>query len=521
MKKYFSFALSAIFVFSIQCFAGYRASSDSRSRIFWDACSLTTVFHKGNYSRIIQLDDGRLLAAAEAENGISISYSMDNGSTWSAPECIAMPPENVFYAVPDLIQLSDGTIIIGFNPRPLFPYSPDRLFGIRVMRSTDNGMTWEGPVFVYDACHTFGDGCWEPSFVEFDDGQVHCYFADESRYTESDEQCISVSVSEDKGLTWSIPEKVCYRAGSRDGMPVPIILHGGDSIAVIIEDNGWPGYRNFVATTVRTSVKDRWRDGYVGGRDFRRNMIFPEPPDRKFISAAPYLRKLPWGETVASYQGNHSLEVADLQYFDMFVAVGDCGARNFKSITNPFNIKPGQHSIWNSVSVLDDGTVLAAGSIGKAYGRNSVKVIKGYPVQSIVAEYEGNALRRKSSISLPESSVLYFGHGSGISCTVSFSYDKNSLSVSMDFHTDISGQDCIPGKYSLGIYLGRKGHVPFEICTDKNVKILWRQIGIRKPSRNTRLYVNIELLRDGKVVEIIPDTDLSDFSTWLELTLQR
>ena len=141
------------------------------SRIFWDAGSLATVFSPGNYCRIIELDDGRLLAAAEACGGISIASSADKGATWSKPVCIAASPDSIFYAVPDLIQLSDGTVLVGFNPRPVPPYSTDRLFGIRVMRSTDNGATWEGPVFVYDARHTFGDGCWEPSFIELESGE--------------------------------------------------------------------------------------------------------------------------------------------------------------------------------------------------------------------------------------------------------------------------------------------------------------------------------------------------------------
>lgn len=114
----------------------------SGSRIFWDMSSEVTVFDQGNYARMIELQDGRLLAVSEGSGGIQVSYSQNKGKSWSSPERIVASPSKVFYAVPDVIQLSDGTIIVGFNPRPQEPYSDDRLFGIRTMRSTDNGETW-------------------------------------------------------------------------------------------------------------------------------------------------------------------------------------------------------------------------------------------------------------------------------------------------------------------------------------------------------------------------------------------
>ena len=154
------------------------------SRIFWDTGSQTTIFPTGNYARLIELQDGRLLAAAES-GGIVISFSENKGKTWSTPTKIASPSSKMFLAVPDLIQLSDGTILVGYNPRPEAPYSEERRFGIRVVRSTDNGATWSEPIFIFDAKHNFDDGCWEPSFLELPSGEIQCYFANENEYTSS------------------------------------------------------------------------------------------------------------------------------------------------------------------------------------------------------------------------------------------------------------------------------------------------------------------------------------------------
>ena len=130
-----------------------RKDPYSSSRIFWDRNSEKTLFSSGNYARIIQLQDGRIMAAAEAGGGISVCYSSNYGQTWTSPEVIIRSANKVPYAVPDLIQLTDGTIIVGFNPRPSEPYSEDRKFGIRAVRSTDNGNTWSNAINSYVMVH--------------------------------------------------------------------------------------------------------------------------------------------------------------------------------------------------------------------------------------------------------------------------------------------------------------------------------------------------------------------------------
>ena len=105
------------------------------------------------------------MAVAESGGGVSVCYSGDNGNIWSSPERIIQSAPNVPYAVPDVIQLTNGDIIVGFNPRPSSPYTEDRKFGIRCIRSVDNGETWSDPIFIYDAQHENRQGCWEPCFL--------------------------------------------------------------------------------------------------------------------------------------------------------------------------------------------------------------------------------------------------------------------------------------------------------------------------------------------------------------------
>lgn len=427
MKK-IKFIVIVSLLLSLTCF-GQRVNPYVGSRIFWDFDSQTTIFSPGNYSRMIQLQDGRLMAVAEALGGISASYSSNKGSSWSTPQLIAPGQDSISSAVPDVIQLTDGTILVGINPRPSKPYTNTRLFGIRVIRSTDNGKSWSNPYYIYDAKSIFTDGCWEPSFLELPSGEVQCYFANESDFTTNNDQNISMCRSFDKGITWSSPVTVCYRAGSRDGMPVPVLLNNPDEIVVIIEDSGWPGRVSFAATTVRSTLQNNWMAGYVNASSSDREMIFETTPASSLISAAPYLRKLPSGETVASFQSNENRVSNDLQYFDMYVMVGDDRAQNFKAKSAPFSLGNDKHSIWNSVSVIDTGIVVALGSIGIPNGRNDVVMIKGYPISQAKANYGTITIDGVRSSTekwtSPTASQFFLGATTGNKAKVDFLYDDN------------------------------------------------------------------------------------------------
>lgn len=394
------------------------------SRIFWDTSTRITVFSSGGYARIIQLSDGRLMAACEG-GGIKIAFSSDNGATWDGATTIVgywsqMPP-----CVPDLIQLHDGTIIVAYNPRPSAPYSEDRKFGIRCKRSTDNGVSWSDAIFVNDAQHTFNDGCWEPSMLELPSGELQLYFADEGPYTSNNDQQISLCRSFDGGLTWSEPQKVSYRSGYRDGMPSPVLLNDQSTIVVAIEDNGWPGYGDFFPTTVRCSLEKNWADAFFVDADSEQRK---KTLDLNFCSlakgGAPYLCVLPWGETVLSWQStyNHGSSL------NMLTAVGDANAENFKAMSHPFSIGDGEQALWNSVAVIDTGVVVAVGGIG-----DKIEMIKGYVISQLRAPYAkpkiDGKLTAKEGYLRPKSNQVMLGGQNGVRSQADFAYDEDSLYV--------------------------------------------------------------------------------------------
>ena len=401
--------------------AAYHEPYNS-SRIFWDTTTRTTIFSSGGYARMIELQDGRYMACCES-GGICISFSSNKGATWSGSTRIVDNHNNTPNCVPDLIQLTDGTIIVAYNPRPSTPYTEDRKFGIRCKRSTDNGQTWSDEIWINDAHHTFADGCWEPSMLELPSGEVQLYFADEGPFTSSGEQQISMCRSFDGGQTWTKAQRICFREGYRDGMPVPILLNDGQTIVVAIEDNGWSGFGSFVPTTVRCPLDVNWNNFWVSAGSTYRDRSINYSLCPRALGGAPYLRQLPWGETIMSHQSDYG--PGENQ---MYVYVGNDQAKDFKAMSQPFGqIGTNDNVLWNSLAVVDTGTVVAVGGIS-----GHIEMIKGAAVRELFANYaetitvDGKQTNGEGYFK-PKATQVILGQQEGVRFSCDFAYDRDSL----------------------------------------------------------------------------------------------
>lgn len=412
--------LSALLLTALCAFAA-KKQPYTGSRIFWDARSPVKVFDGGGYARVMELQDGRLMACCEW-GGIRIAFSSNKGATWSGTTTIVTNSNNTPNCVPDMIQLRDGTIIVAYNPRPNTPYTDDRRFSIRLKRSTNNGRTWSKEIVVFDGGSTFDTGCWEPCLLELPNGELQLYFADESPYTTNGDQQISICRSFDKGLTWSEPACVSYRKGFRDGMPVPVLLQDSTTIAVAIEDNGW-GYNDFVPTVVRTSLTRNW-SSYVSASSTLRTKAVDYTFCPLATGGAPYLRVLPNGETVLSHQSpyNHGDKPT------MYVYVGDKTARNFKAMSSPFPVPLEQSALWNSLAVIDTGVVVAVSGYG-----GGVKMVKGYARHHLEVPYAHPAVdgirTNAEGYFSPKADQIMMGSETGTYTYADLAYDDDSLYV--------------------------------------------------------------------------------------------
>ena len=547
----------SIFTFQLSTFASTVARYNG-SRIFWDARTPVTIFNGGGYARLIELQDGRLMACCES-GGIKVSFSSNKGRTWSSPTLIAPNENNTPNCVPDLVQLSDGTIIVGYNPRPSKPYTEDRRFGIRLRRSTDKGKTWSDEIFVYDADYTFENGCWEPSFLQLPSGELQLYFADESPYMTTSEQQISLCRSFDGGLTWTEPQRISYRSGYRDGMPVPVLLSDNKTIVVAIEDNGWDGVGDFVPTTVRVPLTNNWKNGfYVSGSSNQRNRCVNHSYCPVAKGGAPYLRVLPNGETVLSHQSTYG----NGDNMKMYVYVGNRQAKDFKAMSKPFQQGTTKGCWWNSLAVIDTGIVVAVGGLD-----GKVVMMKGYPKKQFMAPY-GSQL---TDGQLTDDDTYYdtsarqvpMGNETGTFSYADFAYDCDMLYMTsyvyrrgarseepfpdgVTFYVESNGASTdtpMSSAYRFNILPDgnltvSKGNgtdwkqisLPIvrtaSVVTSTNYRIEigipWTAIGLSTMPVEQNLSVNLEIITgDGtqQLVERIPDASPLKPATWIPLKL--
>ncbi|MCX6377790.1 MAG: sialidase family protein [Armatimonadetes bacterium] len=317
--------------------------------IEWDKSTLVLIHKGGSYARVIRLKGGDILCCFEEWGKSYVRRSTDNGKTWVELILLAEAPRT-WSANPELLQLANGWILFFHNERPS---NGVRHFTIQVLVSKDQGRTWKHLAQAYRADVNPHNGCWEPAAIQLPTGEIQLFFANENPYRDSKEQEITLLRSFDNGKTWSKRETVSFRAGHRDGMPVPCVLRDGKGIVVAIEDNGYTPM--FTPAIIHTSMQDNWKQRFASGASPRRWRAVNKPISVEW-GGAPYIRQMPTGETILSFQSSVGREKPQ-----MVVYVGDENAKNFDERTVPFDAsKPG--GWWNSLFVKDDHTVTAISS---------------------------------------------------------------------------------------------------------------------------------------------------------------
>ena len=346
----------------------------------WEARTLRLIEPGGAYGRMVPVPGKGLIFVCERARGIWSRQSRDAGKTWSEAQEVAIWKEGKL-ANPELLLTREGTLLCFHNRRPgkgsRAPYA------IAVSRLEKGAGAWSAASVVFEAGRRQEDGCWEPAAVQLPSGEVQLFFANEAPYRTSSEQEIALMRSNDNGRTWSAPERAGFRAGHRDGMPVPVVLNNGAGIAVAIEDTGLGGA--FKPAILFTRLTDAWRSGTVTAGHPGRWGALAAPLPPACYAGAPYLRQMADGTTVLAFQRS---EDGDMMRSRIAVGVGDAQARGFGGLTYPFPETPGAAQLWAGMCVKDERTVTVLGtlaingaqgvwSIDATKETNPVKRVKG------------------------------------------------------------------------------------------------------------------------------------------------
>jgi len=334
----------------------------SGARIEWDPASVQRV-QPGAYGRVRVLKDGRWALVSSEQRRVEIAFSKDRGVTWTPPAGVA-EMEGYYLTNSEMVELDDGRLLYGFNARPLIKEGGTLPYAILTVESSDGGLTWTKPHRVFQAGTGFGDGCWEPSFLQLPSGELQMYFANEGPYVRSDEQEISYLSSWDGGRSWGAVRTLSFRKGSRDGMPVPLLLEGRGEIVVAIEDNGLSG--DFKPVLLHSKPGASWGEEILGGDSRRRVPALQGAftPASRLYMGAPYLVQLGSGATVLSVQSSAGRLKDSADYSVAEVFVGDRKAGNFGEGTRPFpGLPPQATANWNGLTAIGEREVLIVSSI--------------------------------------------------------------------------------------------------------------------------------------------------------------
>jgi len=344
--------------------AALSAGAQDLPVIEWQQESLRLVAAHGCYARMIRLKNGEILCCYQFRKQSWVKRSKDDGQSWDSGIAVTSYMQGVA-ANPELVELKSGRVLLGYNERP---DDGESHYRICVAASDDGGRKWSVAKPVFEAGRTRLDGCWEPAFLQYPDGEVQLFFANEAPYTYSDDQEISVMGSRNNGDSWDSPKTLSYRSGARDGMPVPSLLKDG-AVVVAIEDSGLDGPMKPVI--LRDSPENRWKKSIIKGNSSARSSALLNPLATDIYAGAPYLCSLPSGITLLSVQSRERRP-----FEEPAVYVGDVHALNFTNRSFPFHLDEGVEGSWNSLFVKNKNTVVLV-STTEINGKGGIWAIDG------------------------------------------------------------------------------------------------------------------------------------------------
>ena len=169
------------------------------------------------YPRIRRMSDGTYIQMWQTpantdlstNNGKDVYYALSSDlKTWTTPAKLfasrsvttTTGSDTRHYTNGNGIVLSNGDFlaVAAFRTPKTYNYINSKSDqGLVIRRSKDCGKTWTNEQTIYNG------PCWEAHLMEFESGELHCYFAESRPWISGSHSGTSLVVSNDGGNTWS------------------------------------------------------------------------------------------------------------------------------------------------------------------------------------------------------------------------------------------------------------------------------------------------------------------------------
>ncbi len=396
--------LSLLLFICILCITALAVTNDDT--LYWSAKDATPDHTTVNgYPRFAQRADGTLLLTTDSGH---ISYSTDKGATWTKASQALVPSSAPTEKTTDITThllsranfqpfvLPDGTVLLAYrcHTKGYIAKNADGTetgnefyTSIRVMTSTDGGMTFDNEKILVEATAKREDGFWEPFMIMLDDDTVAMYYADDLNVLAPNahaKQRIAFLTYTISTGTWSTEPQVAINRDpmtTRDGMPtITALKDGGFAMVTESQDYAeWIGdnkslgiHCTFVVGLSLSADGITWSDPIP--------VVAPEDLTARILCASPSIATLPDGrviitcQTDATYSGYPG--ASDSYGRSIAVAISDApltlntvltkttggAADGFTMLEDVFPLVENRFQIWNTVSCFGNDVYLAGTS---------------------------------------------------------------------------------------------------------------------------------------------------------------
>ena len=387
---------------------------------------------KAVYPRIKKMADGKYIMFYQGGQVASrILYSISPDLiNWSEPTLL-WTPYNITtiegkdirrFTTADAVVLPNGDIIVVCSYRASSGYKNGIDCGLVMKRSSDNGISWSDPQYIYEGTN------WEPYLLCLPNGDIQCYFTD--CIPSIKDSGTSVITSHDGGQTWGEYKKISrqYKYLSdghkifTDQMPSVRLLNDGKTLCGFFEARLEPDFPDDDQSKFMMSLV--YNEGYEWQDLGNEN---EGPSDRQtnlFEGAGGYISVFPSGETLIScnIKSKFSLKL------------GDADARRFNGRTwatdwlQPFE----SNGYWGATEVIS-----AHEAVGAIYASEGLSIGKFYLNHAMTANLEHIKLDGDPG-EWRQEHIFYLGSDSSSQAVIRAAYDEYNLYILVERTGDTS-----------------------------------------------------------------------------------